>query len=369
VAVAPDTPVSAIEGIGPAAERALEGTGVHTVADLLRATLGQLHNAVRALASLEEVRAWRQMALLLDVAAVTPQWAEALVHAEVFVDDLPHRSLSELLAMFAAARADGLIPNEPTPDQAAAMQRDAAVLGLTGSMSGVVQIEDGTPVKGAKLSIGTQTAESDALGRFRLLRIPLGRRPVLRVEHPDYAPLVVENPPLRRRFDALGSTTFTLADSVAASGPRLAEVWGDRLPTPSGVHIREHRVTLEELEPNDLLLVVELYTSAPDAKLSSRLKVWQDGEILVPTVRLPLAQLPAGVKLHDHFLWQNGSLHPVSVDRDGVRRYRARLRARKQLGNRTFPATQEGQTAFIDDYARLLAREGFFTGSARPRRT
>ena len=55
MAVPFDTPVSAIEGIGPAVERLRKAQGVYTVYDLLRAPSPALHAAVSAVASLEEV--------------------------------------------------------------------------------------------------------------------------------------------------------------------------------------------------------------------------------------------------------------------------------------------------------------------------
>ena len=56
MAVPFDTPVSAIEGVGPAAERLFQLQGVFTVYDLLRASSPALHGAVSSLASAEEVQ-------------------------------------------------------------------------------------------------------------------------------------------------------------------------------------------------------------------------------------------------------------------------------------------------------------------------
>src|SRR5512139_2339904 len=114
MAVPFDTPVSAIEGVGPAAGQLLQAGGIYTVYDLLRAGSPAIHSAVAALASLQEVKAWRQMAVLLEVATVTPQWAEALVQAGVTsLVELRHLDLNELQTLFNAARNQGTIPSLP----------------------------------------------------------------------------------------------------------------------------------------------------------------------------------------------------------------------------------------------------------------
>ena len=105
MAVAFDTPVSAIEGIGPSIENLLRPKGVHTVYDLLRAPSPALHEVVADVASLQQVRSWRQMASLLEVATMTPQWAEALVKARTTsISELRRRHLTEVRSMFAEAR-------------------------------------------------------------------------------------------------------------------------------------------------------------------------------------------------------------------------------------------------------------------------
>ena len=73
MAVPFDTPVSAIEGVGPAAEQLLQARGVYTVYDLLRAQSTALHGAAATLASLQEVKDRRQIALLVVVAGGGPQ--------------------------------------------------------------------------------------------------------------------------------------------------------------------------------------------------------------------------------------------------------------------------------------------------------
>jgi Domain of unknown function (DUF4332) len=89
---------------------------------------------VSDIASLEEVRGWRQMAALLEVREATTQWAEALVESGVRTLAALHEDrLDELQAIFDRAKADGKIPDVPTQVQMAEMLKDAALLDAQGS--------------------------------------------------------------------------------------------------------------------------------------------------------------------------------------------------------------------------------------------
>src|SRR5262249_12790249 len=134
------------------------------------------HRVVAAVASLDEVRRWRRMAVLLEVAAVTPQWAEALVKGGVLtLVDLSHLGLAELETLFTAARTARTIPDVPTHDQMAAMLADAARLTFAGAITGTVRDRSGRPVADATVTAGAASATTDARGRFRLRRLLLGR--------------------------------------------------------------------------------------------------------------------------------------------------------------------------------------------------
>src|SRR6476661_5465987 len=129
MAVPFDTPVSAIEGIGPSIENLLQPKGIYSVYDLLRVTSPALHGVVAGSASLRQVRSWRQMAALLEVATVTPQWAEALVKGDLTsTSELRRRDLSEVRTVFNDARDKKLIKDVPSDDQVAAMLADSALL-------------------------------------------------------------------------------------------------------------------------------------------------------------------------------------------------------------------------------------------------
>ncbi len=266
MAVAPDTPVSAIEGIGPAAERLLQAQGLFTVYDMLRASAVAVHEVVAALASIDEVRSWRQMAVLLQVAAVTPQWAEALVKANAGTfADLRRLDLSELQAIFDKARTDSLIQDVPSSDQAAVMLKDAALLDFSGALTGTVTDRDGRPVAGAAVSASGEDAVTDGRGRFRLLRLPLDTAVTLRITADGRQPLAPTLVP--RRASTVLVQQFQMSPAVAAgasqtAGAGLDELNGDVLPAMTGQPLSSHEVALDTLKRSDLLKLTFEYAAA-----------------------------------------------------------------------------------------------------------
>jgi hypothetical protein len=369
VAVSASTPVEAIEGIGPTAAEAFNRGGVFAVFDLLRGTPERLHTAVADTASLEEVRAWRAMASLLQVDEVTPQWAEALVGAEVAtIEDLHEKSLDELTEIFRAAKEAGTIPEVPTLAQVAEMMADASVLRFTGALSGTVMDADGGRAGGATVHLGTREATTDDRGRFRFIRVPLGRTIPLRIEHAGHVTLQMSDASIFRNVDAVGVRVFRLhraeegQPSTAGPTVSLSELDGDVIPVPAGQPVREEPMDPANIRPNDILAVNSFHESAPDVKLVSRFKSYVDGEVLVHTLRIPAAELPAGVKRDDHFQNDGGRLTPIEMNAEKLHRLKARLRVRKALAGRPLPPSGEERTEAIEAGLRLARELGMFGG-------
>jgi hypothetical protein len=370
VAVSATEPVASIEGIGPVAAEAFNRVGVFAVFDLLRTTAERLHPAVAELASLDKVKAWRAMASLLQVDEVSPQWAEALVGANVTtIEELHDKTLDQLSELFRAAKGAGTIPAVPTPAQIAAMMADAAVLRYSGALIGTVMDAEGERAAGATVHLGTRETTADERGRFRFIRVPLGRILPLRIEHAEHVSLQQSEPPISRSVDAFAVEVFRLSrpepgqPSVVGPALSLSELDGDVIPTPAGQPVREMPMDPAQLRPNDILMVNSFYKSAPDVKLVSRFKSYIDGEIRVHTLRIPVAELPAGTKRGDHFRHSVGQLMPIEMSTPELQRLKVKLRVHKALGGQPLPASGEERRAAIDAGLRLARALGMFGGS------
>jgi uncharacterized protein DUF4332 len=356
------TPVSAIEGIGPATAAALAQVGVWTVLDLVRVRFDVVHGAVRTLASTAEVRSWRRMALLLEVAEMTPQWAEALVKKKVEgIDELFRKRLDEIDALMRQAKEDAVIQDPPTTTQIAEMLKDAAVLCHTGVLVGTVFDSGWHPLPGAVIRVGPGQTKSDAHGHFRVFRIPLGKRTPLQISHPDHAALLVEQPRIATDVGVVGGQTFQLkprSSETAAPGV-LSELDGDVLPA---TYRRARQVSMapDALRAGDVLVVREFYSAAPDVQLVSRLKAYRDGDLLVYTVRLPVSRLPSGVQLKDQFRVVNGELVRVEMSPAQLQRLKLRLRLRKAFAGRPRPASDDERRAFVREALSFLTAHGYY---------
>jgi hypothetical protein len=362
MAVDISTPVSAIEGIGPNTAGALTHVAVWTVFDLLRVRFNAIHQAVRPMASTDEVRAWRRMAMLLQVSEVTPQWAEALVQNKIdTIDELARKRIDEIDALMREAKERGIIPDTPTIAQIAEMIKDAAILRYTGLLAGTVVDPEGNPLPAATLRVGPAQGESDARGRFRVLRIPLGKTIALQITHPDFDALIDEHPKIATDIGVAGGGVFQLKPSGTESPEpiTLSELHGDAVPA---TYRKTQQVMMSpgELRDGDLLVVGELYSSAPDARLVSRLKSYRNGELLIHSVRLPLSRLPGEVRLKSQFGVSNGQLIPVEVSPGNLHRHKLRLRLRKTFGGRPRPATDDEKQAFVRDVTSFLAQNEYY---------
>jgi hypothetical protein len=367
MAIQIETPVSVIEGIGPAASAALAQIRVHTVVDLVRTRPEPVHEAVRAHASMEEVLSWRRMAALLELAEVTPQWAEALVQGGIgTIDGLRDASFEQVQAAMHAAHHKGIIPSEPQPAQIAAMMRDAGVVSHSGALTGTVLDAALQRVPNAVVRVGPMEGRTDERGRFRLLRLPLGRAMPLRIEHPQHPSFADPAPRIARSASAVAPRVFRLpappsahaAIAAAASG---SELDGDELPVPQGQTVRQAPVEVGDLRPGDILMVRHSYASSTDVQLVSRLKSYENGEFIVRTVRLPASDLPQPFQLRDHFGVSPMGFVRLEMTRESLRRYKIRCRLWKFIAGRPAPGTAEEKEAEFMARYHFLRNAGYWT--------
>ena len=302
------------------------------------------------------------MAVLLQITGITPQWAEALVQNKIdTIDELSRKRIDDIDALMRQANDSGVIPDIPTTTQIAEMIKDAAILRYTGLLAGTVVDPERNPISGATLRAGPAHGDSDPRGRFRLLRIPLGKAVALEITHPDFEVLIDEHPKIATDIGVVGGAVFQLKPS-GAGNPQpvtLSEFHGDALPATYR-KTRQVMMSAAEIRDGDLLVVRELYSSAPDAQLVSRLKSYRDGELLIHWVRLPLSRLPGEVRLDSQFRVSNGQLLPVEMSSGDVHRHKLRLRLKKMFGNQPRPVTADEKRALVQDVTRFLARHDYY---------
>ncbi len=338
MAVPFDTPVSAIEGIGPSIENLLQPKGIYSVYDLLRVTSPALHGVVAGSASLRQVRSWRQMAALLEVATVTPQWAEALVKGDLTsTSELRRRDLSEVRTVFNDARDKKLIKDVPSDDQVAAMLADSALLDFAGAITGTVKDRSGQPVPGVTVVAGSKDVTTDDRGRFRILRLPLSSTIPLTMTKQSFQTASINVSPSPTSMVRVDS--FTLLPQIVTQ-PRPSgqtagnpsELRGDRLPPLQGQAVTSGKVPLSSLQPHDLLVVTE-FKDDTDAKLVSKLLEFDGTRFAVHWVWAPKASLPDGLAIGDYLIKTGTGYRKVTMNPRKLARYKAFLQ--RYMGGRS----------------------------------
>jgi hypothetical protein len=359
MAVSFSTPVTVIEGIGPALAARLRPAGVSSVLDLLRVSPTLLASLLGGPNAQERILRWRAMATLMQVEEIGPQWAEALVRGGVpTLDALASRGVSQLSALFQAAVQQNIIPTAPDVDTLGAMKADAAILTHTGSLSGRVTEPEGEPLAGAAVQLGYLRESTGESGRFRLLRIPLHWRAPLLITCPGFQTVGIEQPAIQGDAGHLLQQPFTLepvAGDDSPPDPILSQLAGDTLPEIRGQPVRAERIDPPELQENDLLILQRFFQRTPDVELSSRLRDYQAGRIRVRTYKLPVAGLPPGASVGDHFRVRQGRLVPVEVTPGYLDFYRKKLRLDRTAPDLPAPTGEaEVRQRFEEDLARLL---------------
>lgn len=315
-------PVGAIEGIGEALAARLQLYDVIDTNDLLLSTASNFHAMVADTSSLEIVTQWRRMAALLQVEGVDPQIAEALVYGGIrTVEELAWKDRATLTSIFATAAGANRLPASPTDDQILCIVRDATLINSTGFIAGVVLDEAGSSAPGATVRYGSVSATTNERGRFRLLRIPLGRLSALYIDAGDAGifsesepRIAVDNETISEQAFQCGVTATPLED--------LDEFNGDTLPPFNGPPITtDHK---EDAFPRDgdLLYIQRFYDDGTHAKLVSWLRAFVNGRFVVRTYKVELTNLPGESAVSDIIRSTAGELKKTRIRRTRVATYR-----------------------------------------------
>jgi len=363
------TPVTEVEGVGPEMGRALARIKVHTVYDLLRCTPDLIRRTAPHL-SFQQAFALRAAASLMQVRGMTAQAAEALVRAGVkSIDELQGKSVRDITAILRGARRRRLIRSVPDSRLVEAMLKDATVLHYTGAIAGTVRDSKGTRVRGASVTIGRHEARTDARGRFHLLRLPLGRRVPLRIDHPRFRELVVEEPRLALDSDLVAVQEFTLERfrgrrKPMPPQPSLSELNGDTLPTPTGQPFKVVPIRPSQLHEREILMVQQVPAGRGEVKLVCRLRAYERGAFIVRTVQVSKEQLPHPLAERDHVRFVRGEFRPVKVDARTMRREIALRSMRAEFRHQTIKGnvSAANRRKAVRERLAFLARKGFFSG-------
>jgi hypothetical protein len=334
-------PASYIEGIGPATASKLESIGVYTVDDLLRGSEQDIHAGVHDVASVENVRAWRQMAQLLQVRGMTNQWAEAAQGAGIDkLSALHTKSVDELSAIFAASLASGTISDVPSASTSFEVLHDALELDLTGILVGAIVNAQSEAIPDATVRVGIQSVKTDGRGRFRLTRIPLGHSYRLIVSGETFRTLEVENPPIVVNEDRLDKATYTLARRAANEPiPFLDQFDGDVLPRLTAHTMRTVRQEAGTLREGDVFVLHKFYKRTPDVLLASMFWAYQEGKFLVRTSKVAVSDLPSDPGIRGHYIYKKGSLQSISMSSSRLEMKLLQRRVRKEFVGRPKPTT------------------------------
>lgn len=306
-------PIVDVEGIGPAIAGRLQAVGVTHIGDLLWVRPAVVHGAADDLCSPAQVERWRRMAILMQVDAITPQWAEALVRQGVeSLEAVYLQSAGDLADLFAAAVEQNVIPAAPDAATLGEIKTQAAVLHWSGAIQGRVVDAQDRPVAGVRVVLGGQSTTTDARGRYRLafINAPGAQSPLwlkkkgFCTEKVNPAPVVWDD--LLHRVER-----HVLAPAPAGTEAleRFSEFDGDDMPALGACGVRVVEVDATRVRDGDLFKVTDLYTRWPQAKLLSRFRDFEDGEMVAYKVRYPMAQMPAGVGIGDFVIFYRGRMH------------------------------------------------------------
>ncbi len=359
-----DSPVTLIEGIGAASQTELQEINLYYVFDLLRASAEQIHAAVNSLASIEQVRGWRSMAILLQIQGMTNQWAEALVKSDIrTIEEFIQRTVPQLQTHFSDAQTSGWISQAPSETEIYELLLDATHINYTGSLNGTVRDPNGIPIAGVEATIGIQHAVTDARGRFRLLRIQLGIGQRLILRKSGLETVTIDDPPLTHNNDLVAVAIYEMVPT-AVSGPipntRLSEFHGDQLPPLSEFSMTTEAHSKDQLRNGDIFVLHKFYSNGSEAELTSKFLDFEEGKFIVLNFKVPIAQLPANPKLKQKYHYREGEFKQIKLNAARMRYFRGLRCARKEFSGSAQPQTLIERDMAIQQYAVYLQQRTTF---------
>lgn len=348
-------PISTILGIGPRRQSELQDAGVYSVGDLLTVSRSYLEKAVPGSGG-EQIREWQDAASLLQAVGMTPHRAKELLAAGI-------TSIGELSTLeFARAKkiiagTTGRSRNAPTDTELSEILRDATVIRHSGTLNLAIRARDGKAMANARASIGPASATTDRRGRARLIRIPLGTKVPLVVDHPQLGTFECSDPPVLPDSSIRAGAVFELGRNNLVPGRRLSEYRGDTLSIAQGVQSSVETLAEDALREGDLLAVRAVRKTA--VRLVSFLRDFLKGELVVYEYKVSPDRLPSPPTVGQGYLYRKGQLKPHRVDPAAVALYRNLRRVMMET-----PGDQLGGLSL----ARLAVAKGALSGAVIQKR-
>ena len=304
------TPVSEIEGIGPATAELLSDLGIDYLNDFLRNTPPFL--ASQSDFSLEKFEEWRSSTLLLELEGMDKQLAEALVEDGVI--DPEHLSildLDELSQMVTNALADDRVDEIPGPAQLAALQVKAAKVTFGRQVQGRVQDENGVPIEGVEMKIAGHSTLSNSKGYWRVIGLnPISTIRVLAIKEGYVSHVVDDVIPESDMY------SMEIMDIVMPAGVSeaivLDEYLGDDLGTLDDYVIDEVNLGEEEIREGDLFKVSYHYVNG-DIKFTSMYLSMSNEYLQVFCFRVSGEHFHSPPELYTYWKVQDGQIVPSDV--------------------------------------------------------
>lgn len=317
-----------LDGVSKKLAAQFKVSGLYTSEDLLRTERRRLANEVSG-ASILLVRRWQAVAELLEVHGFNLALAEGLYANGVeSLGEIASRPLGGLRALVEKMRSDGLAVPKPSDDELVGWIKDAVLLLHTGTINGTVVGPKGSPVRGVVVECMGRKAQSDARGRFRLRRLPLGKRVLMHLAHTKYIEKTVEAhhvvPP-----GVLVGELFRLTRRKSGTGSpiMLSELHGDVLP-PLGSAPIVSRVQAGAPSTEDLLRVVE-FPKSGGVRVVSRFFDFDGKAFVVRVYRIAAAKIHGRAAVGVHLLFKGGKWHPNKFGSAEVVKYRQKRREQR----------------------------------------
>lgn len=306
-----------VPGIEQADVTALAGLGLHTTDDLLRTERNRLIALIPGLTR-SRVLGWQAVSDLNQLDGISLADAARLLAAGA--------DSTEEASRWPLSRWQRALPDLPS-DTVAAYLADAVRLRYTGVLNGTVRLRGGAPVAGAAVTVAGDRYTSDAMGRFRAIRLALDRRVAVTAHHPDLGYRLVKAARVMRPGALEGMHV------VLPGAPRPAAVLSQRLGDvlPQLGSSRSTVRVVPDPPPHDEVLLV-LSLAGRGARTVSIFLTFDTGRFVRSVYDLDRTALPAGTAVGDHLSWFGGGWSRARLNADDVAR-RVRLRrARRRVG-------------------------------------
>lgn len=348
-------PATVVHGISPSLARELRHLGVHTVGDLLRVYPERLRNALNSHHSIDQIRAWCNVARFLQISVMTPKWAQALTHGNIHtLDAVRRRDLANLRGVFIRAKDEEVTSDIPDDVTIATMMKEAAVLEFTGALNGTIFDQAEHPVHGANICMGAEIGISDDRGRFRIINIPLTARSTLAIRHPECHDVWFRIDKVDPSYLVCGKVFHVrrLRHGQKARPHVLMEARGDVLPPIGTASVGLREVERDKLLDRDLFNLTEFSADKKRCKLVSKLLSYENGLFWLSYVWLSITELPPSTKAGDCFVLRHSLFEKILMNPIKLRDWPAMLRTRRQMGKP--PNTVRGIERWLDKGVKLM---------------